>query len=322
MTASELTSKVISGLAQIFECIHLTKIYKGSEKRALDNVSFKMPSAGILTLLGRNGAGKTTLLRIATTQLLPTDGIVNVLGLDVVKEAKKVRERISVLPQESRPFPPLTACDHVYYYLLARGFDRVEARYRTKTILEELELKEYSHISSDKLSGGLRQRILLAMVLSTYAELTFLDEPTLGLDAVNQRKIWSIVRDYCKRYGSIVLTTHYLNEAEALSDYIVVINQGRVIAQGSVEDLKRMVPYSFRVDILTGFSKEELFSYGKVVEVAGKMRVLLSEAGAKDLALEAVKRHVSVSVSPTTLEDVFIDLVQEDGAQNESTKDS
>ncbi|MEM2883032.1 MAG: ABC transporter ATP-binding protein [Nitrososphaerales archaeon] len=306
-------------MTRIFECIHLTKIYKGSEKKALNGVSFRMPSEGILTLLGRNGAGKTTLLRIATTQLLPTEGSVSVLGLDVVKEAKKVRERISVLPQEGRPFPPLTPWDHVYYFLLARGLDRTEARTRAKTVLSELELDEYASTPADRLSGGLRQRILLAMALSTYAELIFLDEPTLGLDAVNQRKIWSIVRDYCKKYGSIVLTTHSLNEAETLSDYIVIINRGRVVAQGSVEELKAMMPYRFRIDVSSGFSKEFLSSYGKVVEVAGRMRVLLDETGAKDLALEAVKKRVSVSVSPTTLEDVFIDLVQEEGVQDEST---
>ena len=300
----------------VFECTNLTKIYKGSEKKALDNVSFKMPSSGILTLLGRNGAGKTTLLRIATTQLLPTRGSVTVLGFDVVSEAKKVRERISVLPQESRPFPPLTPWDHIYYTLLARGLSRVEAKARAKRVLEDLELVEYANISADKLSGGLRQRILLAMALSAYAELVFLDEPTLGLDAVNQRRIWSVIRDYCKRYGSAVLTTHSLNEAEALSDYVVVLDRGRVAAQGTVDELKALVPYRFRVDVSEGFSKEELSSYGKVVEVGGKMRVLLDEAGAKELALDAVKRRVSASVSPTTLEDIFIDLVEE-GAQDE-----
>lgn len=307
-------------MAGIFECTNLTKIYKGSENRALDDVSFKMPSAGILTLLGRNGAGKTTLLRIATTQLLPSNGSVKVLGLDVVSEAKKVREHISVLPQEGRPFPPLTPWDHIYYTLLARGLSRVEANARAKKVLEDLELVEYATTPADKLSGGLRQRILLAMALSTYAELSFLDEPTLGLDAVNQRKIWSIIRDYCKRYGSVVLTTHSLNEAEVLSDYIVVLNRGRVAAQGTVEKLKAMMPYRFRIDLSEGFSKEELSSYGKVVDVGGKMRVLLDEAGAKDLALDAVKRHVSVSVSPTTLEDVFIDLVQEGAQDGEATE--
>jgi ABC-2 type transport system ATP-binding protein len=307
-------------LAGVFECTNLTKIYKGSEKRALDNVSFKMPSSGILTLLGRNGAGKTTLLRIATTQLLPTSGNVTVLDLDVVSEAKKVRERISVLPQEGRPFPPLTPWDHVYYTLLARGFGRFEAKARAKKVLEDLELVEYAAIPADKLSGGLRQRILLAMALSAYAELVFLDEPTLGLDAVNQRKIWSLIKDYCRKYGSVVLTTNSINEAEVLSDYIVVLNRGGVVAQGTVDELKAMVPYRFRVDVSEGFSKEELSSYGKVVEVGGKMRVLLDEASARELALDAVKRRVSASVSPTTLEDVFIDLVEE-GAQGEEASE-
>jgi ABC-2 type transport system ATP-binding protein len=307
-------------LSKVFECPNLTKIYKGSEKRALDNVSFKMPSSGILTLLGRNGAGKTTLLRIATTQLLPTSGSVTVLDLDVVSEAKKVRERISVLPQEGRPFPPLTPWDHVYYTLLARGFSRFEAKARAKKVLEDLELVEYATIPSDKLSGGLRQRILLAMALSAYAELVFLDEPTLGLDAVNQRKVWALIKDYCRKYGSVVLTTNSISEAEVLSDYIVVLNRGRVIAQGTVDELKAMVPYRFRVDVSKGFSKEELSSYGKVVEVGGRMRVLLDEASARELALDAVKRRVSASVSPTTLEDVFIDLVEE-GAQDEEASE-
>jgi len=301
-------------LAEIFECRNLTKIYKSSEKRGLENVSFKMPSRGILTLLGRNGAGKTTLLRIATTQLLPTSGSVTVLGLDVVSEAKKVRERISVLPQEGRPFPPLTPWDHIYYTLLARGLSRAEAKARAKKVLEDLDLVEYAKVAADKLSGGLRQRTLLAMALSTYAELVFLDEPTLGVDAVNQRKIWSLIKDYCKKHGSVVLTTNSISEAEVLSDYIVVLNRGRVVAKGTVDELKAMVPYRFRVDVSEGFSKEELSSYGKVVVVGGRMRVLLDdEADARELASDAVKRRVSALVSPTTLEDIFIDLVQEGG---------
>ena len=195
---------------------------------------------------------------------------------------------------------------------LARGLSRAEAKARAKRVLEDLDLVEYAKVAADKLSGGLRQRTLLAMVLSTHAELVFLDEPTLGVDAVTQRKIWSLIKDYCRKYGSVVLTTNSISEAEVLSDYIVVLNRGRVVAQGTVDELRAMLPYRFRVDVSEGFSKEELLSYGKVVMVAGRMRVLLDdEADARELALDAVKRRVSVSVSPTALEDIFIDLVQE-----------
>lgn len=293
------------------ESSNLTKIYQGSEVRALSDVTLTAEESEVFTLLGRNGAGKTTFLRIATTQLMPTSGSVRVLGHDVVEEAEAVQRNIAVVPQEARTFPPLTPWDHVYYTLMARGFQKSEAELRAEETLDNLELNEYIDVPADNLSAGLRQRVLVAMAMATDAELLFLDEPTLGLDAINRRKIWSIIRGHCEEGGSVLLTTNYLDEAENLSDRVAVLNNGEIVAQGTVEELMSPLSEKVRVDVSSGFSLDELEDFGKVVKVADKLRVFTDEEGSKELAEMAVERGVKVSLSPTSLEDVFVDLVGE-----------
>lgn len=293
------------------ESSNLSKIYRGSEVKALSDVNLTAANSEVFTLLGRNGAGKTTFLRIATTQLVPTSGSVRVLGHDVVKEAEDVQRSIAVVPQEARTFPPLTPWDHVYFMLMARGFHKSEAKLRSEEALESLGLTEYIGVPADRLSAGLRRRILVAMAIATDAELLFLDEPTLGLDAINRRKIWSIIREHCKEGGAVLLTTNYLDEAENLSDHIAILERGKIISQGMVEELKSPLSGKVRVDVSSGFSLNELESFGKVVKVVDKLRVFTDKNGSREIAEMAVKRGVTVRLSPISLEDVFVDLVGE-----------
>jgi len=294
--------------APILKTINLSKIYRRGKTKALTDVSLEFNNQGVLTLLGRNGAGKTTFLRIISTQLMPTEGNVFVLGYDVVKEARAVRKNIAVMPQEGATLPPLTPWDHVYFTLRIKGVQKDIAKESANEVLEKLDLMEYKHIHADRLSGGLRQRILVAMAMACKARLLLLDEPTLGLDPLSRRKIWKIVREYCKNIGSVILTTHYLDEAEVLSDQIVILNNGRILANGTADQLRSLIEEKIKVEVYNGFSAEELHSYGRLVPVADRLRVLTNEKSAQQLVNEAIKRGARVQTSPITLDDVFIEL--------------
>ena len=291
------------------ESINLSKIYHKARRPALSEVSVSIPRSKIFTLLGKNGAGKTTFLRIAATQLMPTSGKISVLGFDAVSEAKLVRERIAVVPQEMRPFQTLTPYDHVMLALSSRGWSYSEARPQAKKTLEDLGLSAYANTSTDDLSGGLRQRTLVAMALATDAELVFLDEPTIGLDPVARREVWQFIVRLKREGKTIVLTTHYLDEAESISDLIAVVSGGKLLKVGSVLDLKASLKESVRVDISSGFSADELSKYGKVTKVGDILRVLTDDLGAERLTSLAIERRTRANVSPVSLDDVFIDLV-------------
>jgi ABC-2 type transport system ATP-binding protein len=191
----------------------LSKIYKGSKVAALDSISLTVRSRQVFTLLGRNGAGKTTFVRICATQMMPTSGKVNVLGYDVITEPRKVRDLISVVPQEGRPLRALTPWDHVFNWLQIRGQNRTDAKINTKIILENLELYDVKDRPAMNLSGGMKQKILVAMAMATDAQLLFLDEPTIGLDPISRRQVWSAIKKWKTRGKSILLTTHYMDEA-------------------------------------------------------------------------------------------------------------
>ena len=290
----------------------LTKVYKKSKQPALSSVDLRIEAGQIFTMLGRNGAGKTTFLRIASTQLMPTSGSVSVLGLDVVSDAKQLREHIAITPQEAETIYPLTPRDHVLLNLRMRGMPKEEAKKRAQEALDELELSDVADMNSEWLSGGMKQRVIVAMAIQTDAELIFLDEPTIGLDPLNRRKVWEQLTKLKKNGKTIILTTHYMDEAEALSDNLVIINRGRVVASGTPKSVKESVTSrSTRVDVYDRFTQSELSRYGSVSSIAGKFRVLTDEEGARSLGEEAVARSATISMSPVTLDDVFVDIVGE-----------
>jgi ABC-2 type transport system ATP-binding protein len=298
----------------------LTKLYRKSKRPALDSLDLEIESGQIFAMLGRNGAGKTTFLRIASTQLMPTSGSVSVLGLDVVKDAKELREKIAITPQEAETIYPLTPRDHVLLSLRMRGIPKDEAKKRAQEALDALELSDVADMNSDWLSGGLKQRVIVAMALRTDAELIFLDEPTIGLDPLNRRRVWNQLTRLKEMGKTIILTTHYMDEAEALSDNLVIINRGKVVASGTPRSVKAAVTQrSVSVDVYDKFTQSELARYGHCVAIAGRFRVLTDEQGAKSLGEEAVARGASIWMSPVTLDDVFVDIVgeAEKGEENE-----
>jgi ABC-2 type transport system ATP-binding protein len=289
----------------------VSKRYKGLSQTALYNVSLAAESGQIYTLLGRNGAGKTTFVRICATQLMPTEGRIQVLGYDIIKEADKVRKLISIVPQEGRPLRALTAWDHVYNWLQIRGEKKQIAKEKTERILQKLDLYDARNRPAMNLSGGMKQKILVAMAMAVDAQLLFLDEPTIGLDPVSRRQVWSSIKDWKKEGKSILLTTHYMDEAEMLSDNIVIIDNGRVIAKGTIKELRTTIPQNTRVDIARDKIDTEMFkSFGSVIDSgADTIRIFTFESAIKELTELAIKKNLSFTVSPITLDDVFVSLV-------------
>lgn len=301
----------------------LGRVYRGGRGVvALTDLNLTIPGGLVYGLIGRNGAGKTTFVRIAATQLAPTSGQLSVLGYDVMREPGPIRERIACIPQESRPLYFLTVDELVLLYLEMRGLDRVEARRRTNDVLDELDLASVRHRLVSQLSGGQRRRAMVAMVLASDAELLFLDEPTTGLDPLARREVWGALRRAQREKRTVVLTTHYLDEAEALSARLALLEGGRLIVEGTPEDLRARVRRPFRVRIDQGMRREELEPYGEVAAVDGGFLVFGGERAARELAQAALAKGLRVSMGPVSLEDIFLQLVgrsiDEDSATEEA----
>ncbi len=298
------------------ESFNVDKLYKGSKKKALDDISLKIEGGKISTLLGRNGAGKTTFVRICSTQLLPSSGKVLIFGDDVVSSPEKIRKIISIVPQEGRPLRALTPWDHIYNWLKIRGECNNSASKKTSEILNRLDLYSAKNVPVLNLSGGMKQKILVGMAMATESPLLFLDEPTIGLDPVSRRQVWSIIKDWKNKGRTIVLTTHYMDEAELLSDSIFILDKGKVISKGTMGDLRNTLNYSIRVDIHESSKYDnngikDLFgSFGKIIEISSNsIRLFTFESNLKEISELGVKYNLSFAVSPITLDDIFVNLL-------------
>ncbi|MBI5000335.1 MAG: ABC transporter ATP-binding protein [Euryarchaeota archaeon] len=214
----------------VIEVRGLVKVY--GETRAVDGISFDVREGSVFAFLGPNGAGKTTTVEIIETIRRPTAGEVGLLGMDINKDRKKILERIGVLPQEFSSFDRMTVRETVHYFrqLFGAGSD-VDALLKLVNLEEEKD-KLYMN-----LSGGLKQRVGIAVALVNDPELVFLDEPTTGLDPRSRREVWNVIEGLKKRGKTIFLTTHYMEEAEVLADHIAIISKGKIIAQGSPSEL-------------------------------------------------------------------------------------
>jgi len=303
------------------EAVQVTKKYKGSVSFALNNITLNIEPGRIFTLLGRNGAGKTTFVRICATQLLPTSGTVKIFNNDLIKDTEKIRNYISIVPQEGRPLRALTPWDHVYYWLRIRGVNKYESSERTKKVLRDFELYDVRNKLSMYLSGGMKQKILVAMAMATESKLLFLDEPTIGLDPVSRRQIWKAIKEKKESGTTIMLTTHYMDEAEVLSDDIVIIDKGIVIAQGTISDIRNKIKENIKIEISkSGIEMETLKSYGSVIDTgADILKLFTFESNIQELSGIAIKKNLFFKVSPITLDDVFVSLL---GSEPNNSDDS
>ena len=291
----------------------LRKVYASNTAApvtALDGVSLDVRRGERVALLGRNGAGKTTFLKIASTLLRPTSGAIEVFDVDVARHPEKVRPFIAVVPQEGKPFFHLTPREQVYTYLRARGLSRETAHARTEGALERMGLTEFANRLSITLSGGQRQRTMVATVIATEAPLLFLDEPTIGMDPFARRAVWESLRELTRRGSTIVLTTHYLDEADALSERLHIVERGKLLVSGTAEDLKRSVGGTLKVHLPGGAGSVDAFRpFGSCVTDGEGLTVIVAPERLGDLMDVAVRRSLTATVGPVTLEEAFLNVV-------------
>jgi ABC-2 type transport system ATP-binding protein len=206
-----------------------------SDIKAVDGIDFDVRPGQIFALLGPNGAGKTTTVEILEGLRDPTAGSAKVFGADVTKEYRRIRERVGVLPQDFEPFDRLKPTEAIDYW--SSLFDRRMTAEEIAKIIETVGLTSRAGTQAINLSGGEKRRLGIAMSLVGSPDLVFLDEPTTGLDPGARRELWSLIRSLQSAGKTILLTTHYLDEAEQLADDVAIMNKGRIVARGSPEEL-------------------------------------------------------------------------------------
>jgi ABC-2 type transport system ATP-binding protein len=211
------------------------------EVAALDGFDLEVPSGSVCGLLGPNGAGKTTAVRILATLLRPDGGRAQVAGADIMRSPHDVRRRIGLSGQEPAVDEILSGWQNLVLFARLNRFDKSAARRRADELLAQFDLTEAGRKAVKHYSGGMRRRLDLAVTLILAPAVLFLDEPTTGLDPRNRNEVWSAIRSLVAGGTTVLLTTQYLDEADQLADRIVVIDRGRVIAEGRPEQLKAEV---------------------------------------------------------------------------------
>lgn len=216
------------------EIRNLTKQYQGY--LAVDSISLHIKEGTLFALLGINGAGKTTIIKMLAGLTMPTSGGAIVLGDSIINKPYTVKQKISLSPQETAIAPNLTVQENLACICGLYGFNKEKTNKRVNTIIKEFQLQSIQSKRAKTLSGGYQRRLSIAMALISEPKILFLDEPTLGLDVLARHELWSIIEDI-KKKTTIILTTHYLEEAEALSDQIGIMVQGKLVTVSTAVSL-------------------------------------------------------------------------------------
>ncbi len=301
------------------EARRLVKVYPGGVK-ALRGLDAEIPIGTTSCIAGPNGAGKTTFIRIASTILTPTSGYIFVMGYDAISEVWKVRKLVAVMPQEGRPFnDSLNVFEAVYYYLLSRGMGLSTAKREARRVLEDLDLWHYRNRLLITLSGGLKRRTLLAMVLATGAEVVFLDEPTTGLDPEARRTTWGYIKRLARDGQTIIFSTHQLAEAETVSDTIILINNGLTLGHGSPKSLIEMLPYRYKVVTSSIHIPDSVMDKALKIRSYSSLSYIYTDTVEKaiEIASELILETGSARVDHVDLEDLFIELTETSDSLNE-----
>jgi ABC-2 type transport system ATP-binding protein len=218
----------------------LTKTF--GDLTAVDRVTLSVKSGEVFGLLGPNGAGKTTIINMLTTLMIPTSGNATITGRDIEKDPEGVRRSIGIIFQDPSLDIGLTGRENLDFHAMMYGIDAAERKKRTAEVLAVVGLTEKADVLVENYSGGMKRRLEIARGLIHHPEVLFLDEPTLGLDAQTRRKIWDHIRDLNKKHAmTIILTTHYMEEADYLCDRIAIIDHGKIIALDTPDGLKTLL---------------------------------------------------------------------------------
>ncbi len=271
---------------------------------ALEDVTFAVPTGSVCGLLGHNGAGKTTLVNILSTLLLPTTGRAMVAGHDVVNAPALVRENIGVTGQDAALDPAMSGRENLVLFGRLRGMRRKQARGRADELIERFDLTSAADRRVDTYSGGMRRRIDIAVSLIVPPKVLFLDEPTTGLDPRSRRDVWALVGDLANQDVTVLLTTQYLEEADVLSDSIVIVDAGRVIATGTADDLKRRMGFSYCQ--VTPLHPEDL---ARVAAVLGDYEGAEVDADANTVSVPATHGVTTLGVVFRRLEGLNVELL-------------
>lgn len=293
--------------------------------KAVDDISFKVNSGECFGFLGPNGAGKTTTINILACYLNPDDGIAEVNGFDVVKQSGEVKKSIGICPQENIIFDELTVYENLMFFGNMYTIEPKILRERIVQLIEKMGLEDKRKTKAEKLSGGMKRRLNLMIGLVHDPQIIFLDEPTAGLDPQARRLIWDYIFELKKNRKTIFLTTHYMEEADILADRLAIIDQGKIIATGSPEELKESIG---KGDLLTfktegprknlfqsienlqkfdyilsiNYSESENLTRISAMDGLGKVGIIINEFTKNNLQI------LDVGVQRNSLENVFLAL--------------
>ena len=294
--------------------------------RAVDGIDLQVERGEIFGVLGPNGAGKTTTMKMLATLLEPTQGTARVLGFDVVRDAREVRRRMGAVLSDGRSlYWKLTARENLEYFAALYHVPPAEQRPRITAVLQAVKLDDRSDDYVERYSTGMRQRLVLARALLPDPELLLLDEPTVGLDPQSARDLRDRVRDLQAQGRTVLLTTHYMEEADQLCDRIAIVDHGHVVALDTPTGLKRTIAATEVVHLEIASGRSDAALLGRLEKAAGSLarqqrddgtlQVTVHVRSARDfvpLAFDAARAEDAaiqhVEVVPVTLEDVFIQL--------------
>lgn len=281
--------------------IVVTNIAKSfGDHQVLQDVSFTVQEGTIFALLGANGAGKTTAINILSTLMLPDSGDATVGGFSVITDDKKVRQNISLTGQYAAVDELLTGYENMIMMGKFSHIDPAVVRPRTTTLLAQLDLTDAANRPAQTYSGGMRRRLDLAISLLASPPIIFLDEPTTGLDPRSRKEIWRIIKELVANGTTVFLTTQYLEEADQLADTIAVLHDGRIVAQGTAQDLKDRVGGEL---VELSFTKPTAFQ---------KAHTIIANTASSDSA--TLTLHVATDGSPKALREL-LDQLSQGGAE-------
>jgi ABC-2 type transport system ATP-binding protein len=301
----------------------LTKVYPGKQKiTAIAGISLDVPEGSIFGLLGPNGAGKTTTISVCTTRALPSDGTVFIAGVDAVKQPAQARRFIGVVPQFNTLDRSLTAFENIYFHCLYFGMTSSQASRRSKELLERFKLAERAKALPGQLSGGMAQRLQLARAVAHSPRVLFLDEPSAGLDPQSRLALWEMIRDMRSHGITVVLTTHYMEEADQLCDQVAIIDHGKILVSDTPDALKKslggMRVFDLRLRVTADGLSEKLRTLPGINSVEATDSGLRVFANGRDGLLPQIVAAAGdenlrdLTFTEPTLETVFIKLTGRD----------